>query len=417
MERKELIRPQVLLYRRDHQSTGVVITQSGAMKSLLWVLSILTVGMLFVVFTIRYKQSIPARGVLEAYNPSLKIVAPQRAMVSEIFVTEGQAVSSGDILAVLSNEVLNGSGLKPEEVSIAQIETKIALIKKAMALSDEIHIAKKKRLETSIDLTERKLKSLNEGVLLNSERLEVSSANLKSFSQLLPSSSISRLQHNQQKLQQIAAAESFNNIEFKKIETEAALQDQRLEAQTTQLQYLVAEAEYEEQLGQLQQEIETLKNNHLIRIVSGGDGVVSGLAIKKGMAVLANQYLMQVSDTSNSIVATVFVPSQIVGKLYTEQVVRLSFDAFPVNQYGYYDASIVEIGGTPIDPRETSLPISSSNQAVFKITAELRNNYVEGPQTYPLRDGYEFTAHFVTENLSLLEFALKPLIALREKNK
>ncbi len=417
MEREQLIRPQVLLFRRDNQPAGVVITQSRAMASLIWILSILFVGLLVVLFTIRYKETVPSRGVLEAYNPSLEIVAPQRALVSEVFVTEGQLVSSGDVLAELTKEVLNGSGLKSEEISIARIKTKIARLEKAVALSDEIHATQKERFKTSIGLIERKLESLNEGVLLNSERLEVRSANLKSFSKLLSNSSISTLQHNQQRLQQIEAAESFNSIEFERIETEAALAERRLEVQAIELQYLSAKAEYEEQLEQLRQEIESLKNNHLIRIVSRSDGIVSGMAIKQGMAVLANQYLMKVNDSNNSIIATVFVSSQVVGKLHTEQSIRLSFDAYPANEYGYYDANIVEIGGTPIDPRETALPLQSSNQAVFRVTAELKNNYVEGPDTYPLKEGYEFTAHFVTENLSLIEFVFKPLIALREKNK
>ena len=417
MEREELIRPQVLVFRRDSQPAGVVNTQSRAMKSLLWILSILVAGLFVVLSTIRYKETVPSRGLLEAYNPSLEIVAPERALVSDVFVIEGQRVSSGDVLAELSKEVLNGSGLKSEEISIAQINTKIARLEKAVALVDQIHITQKQRITTSIELLEQKLKSLNRGILLNSERLEVSSANLKSFSKLLSNSSVSTLQHNQQRLQQIDAAESFNSIEFKKIEAEAALSERRLEAQAAELQYLTTKAEYEEQLDQQRQEIEALKSSHLIRIVSKNDGIVSGMAVKKGMAVLPNQYLMQVSDPSNSIVATVFVSSQVVGKLYTEQSIRLSFDAFPTNEYGYYDASIVEIGRTPIDPRETALPLQNSNQAVFKITAELQNNYVEGPDIYPLRDGYEFTAHFVTENLSLLEFVFKPLIALREKNK
>ena len=126
MEREELIRPQVLVFRRDSQPAGVVNTQSRAMKSLLWILSILVAGLFVVLSTIRYKETVPSRGLLEAYNPSLEIVAPERALVSDVFVIEGQRVSSGDVLAELSKEVLNGSGLKSEEISIAQINTKIA---------------------------------------------------------------------------------------------------------------------------------------------------------------------------------------------------------------------------------------------------------------------------------------------------
>jgi membrane fusion protein len=293
---------------------------------------------------------------------------------------------------------------------------KISLIEKERILAKKIYLTKVKQLRASIGLIASKLDSLNQSASLSSERLAVSGDNLKSFSKLLETSNVSRLQHNQQQLNFLEAAQYANRIEFDKLETESKLAEQRLEVNAVELQFLTAKTDFDQQIEQFRYEIEGLKSNHLIRIVSSSAGLITGMAIKKGMAVMANQYLMQVNDEDNSLIATLFVSSQIIGKLHTEQSIRLSFDTFPVNEYGYYNANIVEIGGAPLDPRETSLPVQGSNQSVFKIVATLHNNYVEGPDTYPLRSGYEFTAHFVTEDLSLLAFVFKPLLSIRAKN-
>lgn len=417
MAGEDLVRPQVLLHRRESKAAGVVISQSNALATLMWIISILAVGFIVVIFSIRYKETVPSRGVLEPVSPPLELISPSRARVKDVLVTEGQRVSQGSILAVLSTEVLNGSGYRPEEISIGQLKLKISSLEKERALSKEIYLTKAEQIGSSITLIDRKLSSLNQSAKFSSERLKVSDANLKAFSTLLQTSNVSTLQHNQRQLDFYDAAQYANSIEFDKLETESKLSGLHLELKAQELEYLAAKIDYDERIQQLNYEIDGLEKNHLIKIIATGSGTVTGLAIKRGMAVLANQYLMQVSDTDNSLIATMFVSSRVIGKLHTEQSVRLSFDTFSVNQYGYYNASIVEIAGTPLDPRETSLPIQSSDQAVFRVVAELEKHYVEGSDTHPLKPGYEFTAHFVMENLSLFEFVFKPLIALRAKNK
>jgi len=416
MERDGLIRPQVLLHQQGPKAASIVISQSNAMASLAWALCVSVTALLIILFSIRYKQTLPSPGVLESSIPPLEFVSPANARVAEVFVVEGQDIAKGDVLAVLSKEVINGAGYNAEEASIAQLALQASLLEKERKLSEQIFLANRNQLKARISLLEEKLDRLNESVALGAARLKVSGANLKSLSQLLENSSVSKLQHDQQQLHYLDAAQNANNVELNKLEAESKLADYRLEKNKAQLEYFNTRATYDQQLGQIQHKIESLENSHLIRIVSNGDGIVTGMAIRKGMAVTANQYLFEVNRPNGALMVTLFVPSNIVGKLYTEQPLRLSFDGFPVNEYGYYNATISEIGGTPLDPRETPLPLQNPNQSVFKVTAELEQNYVDGPDTHPLRNGYGLTAHFVTENLSLLEFVLKPLISLRAKN-
>jgi membrane fusion protein len=341
---------------------------------------------------------------------------PWEVQVSKVYVAEGQSVAAGDVLVLLTTEVRNGAGHRPEDISIAQLKMKISLLEKERILSREMYSTKVEQASSNISLVESKLKSLNQSVLLSKERLSVNDANLKSFTKLLETSSVSKLQHTQQKLIFLEAAQYTNNIEFERLESESKLSDLYLEVKALEIQYLTTKSDYDQQIELLHHEIEGLENSHLITIVSSNDGVVTGMAIKQGMVVKPQQHLMQVSNPDNVLIATLFVSSRIIGMLHTEQLLRLSFDTFPVNEYGYYDATIVQIGGTPLDPRATPLPVQSSNQPVFRVVARLEQNFVEGPDTHPLKSGYEFTAHVVTENLSLLEFVFKPLISLRQKN-
>jgi membrane fusion protein len=386
------------------------------MVSLMWVMSTLILGLLVVLFNIRYKETVPSRGVLESFSPALEVVSPVVALVSKVYVAEGQSVAAGDVLVLLTTEVRNGAGHRPEDISIAQLKMKISLLEKERILSREMYSTKVEQASSNISLVESKLKSLNQSVLLSKERLSVNDANLKSFTKLLETSSVSKLQHTQQKLIFLEAAQYTNNIEFERLESESKLSDLYLEVKALEIQYLTTKSDYDQQIELLHHEIEGLENSHLITIVSSNDGVVTGMAIKQGMVVKPQQHLMQVSNPDNVLIATLFVSSRIIGMLHTEQLLRLSFDTFPVNEYGYYDATIVQIGGTPLDPRATPLPVQSSNQPVFRVVARLEQNFVEGPDTHPLKSGYEFTAHVVTENLSLLEFVFKPLISLRQKN-
>ncbi len=416
MERHDLIRPQVLLHRRQGNGAAIVVSQSRAMATLLWIMSLLVVALITVLFFIRYKQTAPALGLLEAVVAPAKIVSPVAAQVSQLLVKEGQRVRAGDTLAILSTEVFDGAGLRAEQISIKQLEVKTALLRKERTLASKIYQTSARRIEASIDVIQLKHDKLKKSVSLSQERLALASANLKSFSTLLESANVSTLQHNQQQLSHLDAAQYANDMEFSRLESESKLAELKLEQEALELQYLAKMAEHDEQLHLLENEIVGLRNSHLVRIQSSADGVVSGLAVQAGMALFANQYLMEIADPENQLLATLFVPSSIVGKLHTEQELKLAFDTFPVSEYGYTDARILEIGGSPLDPRHAAIPIQISNQPVFKVIATLDKNFVEGPETYPLKRGYGFTAQFVTEDLSLIEFVFKPLLALRAKS-
>jgi membrane fusion protein len=162
-------------------------------------------------------------------------------------------------------------------------------------------------------------------------------------------------------------------------------------------------------------EIRNLDQETFISIQALQGGIIASLAVETGSPVSAGQALLTILPNHQDLKATLFVPSSIIGKIHTEQELLLDFDAFPVSEFGYTGATVVQISGATLDPRETLLPISGLSEPVFKVIAELEKHYVEGAEVFPLVSGIQFSADFVIESLSLLELIFRPVLQLKGK--
>jgi membrane fusion protein len=148
-------------------------------------------------------------------------------------------------------------------------------------------------------------------------------------------------------------------------------------------------------------------------VIAEQGGKLTAMAVPEGQSVGAGQVLASIGYIGGDVEAVVYVPSRVAGKLYEDQEILLSFDAFDFHQYGRYPARIKQISAASLDPREQLLPVPDVREPVFRLTAEVEQRYVQGPQLYPLQAGLLFTADFVIEELPLLHFVLKPVLTMR----
>jgi membrane fusion protein len=229
------------------------------------------------------------------------------------------------------------------------------------------------------------------------------------------SAGISRREVDQQQLTQLS---------LKRQRQDAVRLLDRRQADLSRLQERTAAAVTRQQRDQLRlqrdlvrldQELLRYRQQDHIAVVAEQSGVVSAIQLDAGQPVRANQGIAQIQTPQSPLQVVVFVPSRVAGKLVPGQELLLRFDAFDYHHYGRYGAVVTHIGRASIDPREQLLPVSGINEPVFRLTARLDQHYVEGPDIYPLQAGLALTADFVLQDLSLLSFIFKPVLALRGK--
>lgn len=415
MKNSELIRPEVMRYRHEQQYATVLITRTAMMRTFTGLTTLCLCLAMFVLVAIRYKETIPARGILESVNPAQQLYSPAIATVSQLFVAEGDLVEKGQPILTLSTEILDGDGRKQQGRAIEQLRLEAELTNRNYRVAEQLYTTSTRQLASKFLRTQTELEGVRGEASTAVQRLDLSKRNLEALDALLQRSNISKYQYDQHKLETLALEQLLRQLEYRYAAIESELGDIDLEQTALDLKFEAMGFENEKQLQKISNDIASLSKQHLISIVAKTAGRIAGLSVKQGASVNANQPLGQVSSPNTPLVATIYAPSRSAGKIHTEQELLLAFDAFPVSEFGFSSAVVTSISAAPLDPRQTLLPVAGLTEPVFLIQAVLEQHYVEGLDTFALTPGTEFSANFVVEELSLLEFIFKPALKLRGK--
>jgi membrane fusion protein len=370
---------------------------------------------LLVLCLIRYKETNSARGILEPKSPSQKIRAPIEAIVASVAITEGEIVVKGQTVMTLSTLILNGNGESPQFLNIQRLKLAQESLAKELAMDERLYKSELARGSLSVATSEKSLSSLRLEATLLGQQEVLSSSHLKSLKSLLKSSNISQSQFDRELLTHLSVERERNLVVSKIYTAESKIADGLLQLDLFNLGFESKQLKTFSEQRRVAGEIRNLDQETFISIQALQGGIIASLAVETGSPVSAGQALLTILPNHQDLKATLFVPSSIIGKIHTEQELLLDFDAFPVSEFGYTGATVVQISGATLDPRETLLPISGLSEPVFKVIAELEKHYVEGAEVFPLVSGIQFSADFVIENLSLLELIFRPVLQLKGK--
>jgi multidrug efflux pump subunit AcrA (membrane-fusion protein) len=109
-----------------------------------------------------------------------------------------------------------------------------------------------------------------------------------------------------------------------------------------------------------------------------------------------------------TLLAELKLPEAGVGKLKTDQGVKLKYDAFPYQRYGVKYGRVAWLSPASIETKEG---------ASFRARVEIadREVLIQG-QSRPLVAGMSGKAEIVIGNRSLIEYVLEPLRQLKENS-
>ncbi len=410
-ERDSLYRQQVLPVA---QEAGSVLQRSLPLLLASLVAALLFITLAILLFTTRYKETEQARGVLESLGPTQEVTAPTSGRIAEWHVQEGDEVVRGQSLATLTRSVFDGNGVPLSRVLKEELQASHSLVSAEIAMTQKHFDDQQEQLRQHLRDKESSLQLLHSEWQLSMEQHEIGERQLAALRVLMHNSAAtSRAEIDRQQL-------SLLGLQRQEQAAQRQLQEQQSEVATLQNQLATLALKGElallplrKQALLLEQEIRRAAREETFVVVAEQAGTLAAIAVSAGQSAGAGQLLARIEQQGGEVEAVVYVPSRVAGKLAPGQEVLLSFDAFDFHQYGRYPARIKHISKASIDPRTQILPVPGLNEPVFRLTATLEQSWVEGPASYTLQAGLFFTADFVLEELSLLHFIFKPVLALR----
>ncbi len=189
---------------------------------------------------------------------------------------------------------------------------------------------------------------------------------------------------------------------------------EELATNQTQLRQAMANRPFAETLEQqnriarLQSEISgaELSLRHTT-ITTPVDGVVTALDVRSPGAVLeAGQTIASVAPAGARLVVEAQVPNKDIAFIEKGLPVRLKFDAFPFQDYGTLDGTVIEVSPDAQVDKELG--------SFYKVTIAPRKAEIMAKgKSMPLRPGLAVTAEIITERKSILSLILEPFRKLK----
>lgn len=414
-ERAELFRTQAVIHKSDRLRSAPLIHQRQLQKILFWLLQLLLVVVLLLLGLTDYRETVSARGILEPDSGTQKLVSPVAAILTEIFVTEGDPVEAGQVLASLSSTLFDQSGHSLHDSEIASLRSALALLKQEQGIHQKMYVSNREAQLAAISSAKASEEIVSEEVVLITSQVAISEQHLGSLRTLLQNSDLPQVEFDRYQtahldflLQQQQTKERQNQLSAQSHNLALGIDFSDLDFQNKRLQL-------QKEIEQLEFSIDQMIRQQGLTVVAGQAGIVAAITAKPGQSVLSNQPLFYINPGDRNLEAIIYVPSKIMGTLVPGQEILLSFDAFNYESYGRYSATLQRIDRASLDPREHLLPVANAGEPVFRLVARLSQAYVEGPEVYPLQSGMQLSADFVVSEMSLLAYAFRPLLQLRKK--
>nr|WP_308606752.1 HlyD family efflux transporter periplasmic adaptor subunit [Massilia sp. DJPM01] len=291
--------------------------------------------------TARYARKETVSGQITPSAGSFRIVSQLNGIADRVLVSEGQHVKAGqELIAISANPVLeSGHTLVASLKSIQAIQRQAQEMNataRTQQLAMQIEELTARRDGLSVDLARRgtSKKILEERRLLHAKNV---SANQKLLDAGMVSAAAGR-QHDDAYLavqHEIALAERETELQRSQL-AQVSAQIGRLHAEAN-----LARSEATNLKAQLDERGVSLEAQHTGRLIAPIDGIVTALQPRAGTSVSPGQTLAVIVPTTattssdSQLEVELWAPSKAVGFVQPGAKVRLMYDAFPYQTFGW----------------------------------------------------------------------------------
>lgn len=359
---------------------------------------------------IKLPETVTADFVLVPARGTDPIKATRQGIVNQVFVSEGQSVNEGDIIATLRSE------------SVGDRAAELMTIQTQLAGAGESFINAKSKFTAQTLVDEQEMRKLSarvehlEGLIaLKRQQLALLKQMAASYEKLFREGLASRAQLTERQLEITNFMAELERLIAEQNETRAAIEKLRIDSSAHRVEFKEVERSYREETVKGEIRVAALRaglagsDGNEIRLTAPYAGTILRLYVKNSGAVLhEGEMVAELVREGETLLAELKLPEAGVGKLKTDQGVKLKYDAFPYQRYGVKYGRVAWLSPASIETKEG---------ASFRARVEIadREVLIQG-QSRPLVAGMSGKAEIVIGNRSLIEYVLEPLRQLKENS-
>jgi membrane fusion protein len=415
-----LFRHEALQARQNDALGATILRPPASFTAWCAIAGCLSAAMLAFLFLGEYTKRTRVWGITVPSAGVLKLASPQAGIVIERHVEEGDRVTAGQVLFVLSSERMtpvDGSGASAQTAILEQLQ------RRRTSLVEELD-RRAQLLGEQLAASTRRLADLQrEAVQIGKERStqaarEASAAaQVQRYEGLARRGFVSPLAVDQKRDELLDQTARRQAIERSQLAVQREIGLASAELRQVPLQWGQRTAEVHRELAALEQDIVGAEVSRRLVVVAPKDGVVTAILAERGQAIGA-QALATLLPAGAPLEAHLFAPSRAIGFIESGQSVRIRYASYPFQKFGLYNGVVTQVSRTPLAPQELPAPLALAVPAegLYRITVRLASSHVMAyGQPHALAAGAQLEADIMQDRRRLIEWALEPLIALRRK--
>jgi membrane fusion protein len=410
---RPLFRPEVLSARRQEAFGTALIVQP--LSTTVFTLAAVAVAIAIGVFVFRGEYTRKARvsGYLVPSLGLIKVHSLETGTIVETRVTEGAAVTRGQVLFVISMERSNGEASQAQEAAMATLRERRASLTSTLAQQRQGADIEAAGLRQQLDTIEVELARLADE--LKTDQLRVASARsvLEMYERLFAQQLASAEQREQQRKALLSEEGNLQAAQRQQVELIRERDGLQAQLSAQQVKALTDRSATQRDVAALDQQLTEYESRRTFVVTAPADGIATTVLAATGQTATPAQPLMSLLPAGAVLQAYLFVPSQSVGFIAPGQDVAIQYQAFPYQRFGSYTGRVEEISRSLILPGEANLSIPLSSPA-YRVVVDLDSQFVTAyGRQFALQAGMQLDANISLDRHRLYQWALDPLYSLK----
>lgn len=416
--RDSLFRSQAVDNASCRRYGAILLTQSfnSTIFTAIVVFFCLGICVFFALFG--YARKAQVSGILLPSQGLIRIMPVQPGVVTERRAHDGQAVKSGDILFVLTNERSSAKLGNAEKAISSLIQFRRDSIRNEQA---QLRLQANERIDASqqrADYLSVEIRRIEEQISLQQRRVVLAENNVKRFSKLAAEEFVSPVQVQDKQADLLDQQQRLSDL----MRAQAASARELMQAQATvrdlRIQWKRDQEAAKRNASAIEQDLSENEARREILVRAPHDGTVTAITADVGQSVSAMQMLAAILPANSQLEAELYVPSRSVGFLEPGMQVSLRYPAYPYQKFGQAAGTVRDISITALRPDELMLagaavPTSANSEPLYRVRVALGKQTVKAfGQDQRLRSGTAVDASIVLEKRKLYEWMLEPLYTI-----
>jgi membrane fusion protein len=417
-----LFRPQVLAERQT-QWLGTVLIKPRPSHRLFTILAVFAaIAILALLFLASYAKKARVSGWLVPEQGMVRVFASQPGVVTKFFVKDGDTVSKGQALLVLSTE--------QQSVALGDTQANIArgIAARRNSLIEEgrqnrqLQTQQTKALQDRLAALSLELTQIREEIALQQSRLQLAVKSEQRQRDLIQRGFISAQQLQGAMESRLEQAAKLRTLERNRMTLQRDYLTMEGDLKDLPLKFQAQSAGIERNIAAIGQELAEAEARRETIVPAPQNGVITAIQTEIGGSVKSAVPILSILPAGTKLEAHLYASSRAIGFLRVGQKVLLRYQAYPYQKFGHYDGVVANISGSSTSPAELPPQLTGltslfgATEPVYRITVNLaRQDVTAYGKPIALQPGMQLDADIVIERRQLIEWVLDPLYSFTGK--